>query len=125
MVGTELVGPRDTPGPKNNESRNVEYELPEKPLEQRTEPKEKKNQISEIVLTTEEALTVDLVTTRRIAAAAEERLAMLALKDARIKHVAAIKGEVAALARVAQAHHLQNIKSARLIGNKLIFQKEE
>lgn len=121
MIGTQgPVGPRLEPGAKPKE-RDAERA----PAEETNErpPGQPQQQLGEVTLSNEEVLALDLAMTRKQAAVAEEKLAALELKDAQTKLMSAVKGEVVMLARIANAHKLPGIQSAKLVGNRLIFQK--
>lgn len=118
------AGPREAPGPKRDlgEAEHQALKAIEEPKKEI--PKPNGGGVMEVTLSNEEVLGLDLAMTRKQAAVAEEKLAMLQLKDAQANLMSAVKGEVVVLAKIANAHKLGNIKRAKLTGNKLIFQKE-
>ena len=82
------------------------------------------NETQEVVLSSDEALALDLAITKKRAAVAEERLAALELKSAQANLMGATKNEVVVLSRIAAAHEIKNLRAAKLSGNKLLYQSE-
>lgn len=85
-------------------------------------PQETKS--GEITLTNEERLSLELIITKKRLADAELKLSLVAMKEAQRKLVAHNRDEAVVMTRIRHQHGLENVKSLRLVGGKIVYELE-